>query len=246
MLHHSEDPLPVPKPDPTQSDVHAVSPLGFVPLLVMFDLDGTLIDTMGHFADLASELMHEHYGMEQGEARRRYLETSGVPLRQQLEVIFPADPKNDRTSDIYEERKTGICLRAKMPEDTVEALQLLQQEGVRVVLSSNSAQHFVDELVARCPVRFDLALGFGDGLAKGEAHVAEVAKRLGIAAEQILFVGDSLKDGELAARCEQRFVGITGTFQAPDFQRHFGERQLVIERIAELPRLIFGREIRKR
>lgn len=231
----------VARPDTTESDIHADSPLGFVPLLVMFDLDGTLIDTMQHFADLASELMEEHHGLELATARRRYLETSGIPLRQQLEVIFPGDPRNDRVSEIYEERKTSICLRAEMPPDTVSALERLQREGVRVVLSSNSAQHFVDELAARCPVRFDLTLGFGDGLAKGEAHVAEVQRRLGIAPEQILFVGDSLKDGELAQRCKQRFVGVAGTFGPEDFQRQFGAEQLVVQRIAELPALIFGR-----
>jgi phosphoglycolate phosphatase-like HAD superfamily hydrolase len=231
----------VARPDTTESDVHADSPLGFVPLLVMFDLDGTLIDTMQHFADLASELIAEHHGMDQVSARRRYLETSGIPLRQQLEVIFPGDPRNDQVSEIYEERKTSICLRATMPQETISALERLGREGVRVVLSSNSAQHFVDELAARCPVRFDLVLGFGGGLAKGETHVAEVQRRLGIAPEQILFVGDSLKDGELAERCGQRFVGVSGTFAAEDFQRRFGAEQLVVQRIAELPTLIFGR-----
>ncbi len=212
LVDTSPSEAPLAEPKTTESDVHADSPLGFVPLLVMFDLDGTLIDTMQHFADLAAELMQEHHGLELATARRRYLETSGIPLRQQLELIVPGDARNDRVSELYEDRKTSICLRAEMPSDTVSALERLQREGVRVALSSNSAQHFVDELAARSPVRFDLTLGFGDGLAKGEAHVAEVERRLGIAPEQILFVGDSLKDGELAQRCKQRFVGVAGTF----------------------------------
>lgn len=218
---------------------HATRLLSPTPKLVMFDLDGTLIDTMGHFANLAAALMHEHYGLELTLARKRYLETSGIPLRQQLEVIFPGDARNDPTSAIYEDRKTSICLEAEMAADTVAGLEALQKGGVRVVLSSNSAQHFVDELVARCPVRFDLALGFGDGLAKGEPHVAEVQRRLGVSAEDILFVGDSLKDGELAERCGQRFVGITGTFSATDFRNRF-DGAIVIDRIAELPALLFA------
>lgn len=211
-----------------------------LPELVMFDLDGTLIDTMGYFADLAAELIHEHYGVELALARQRYLQTSGIPFRQQLDVLFPDDTRNEPTSATYEQRKTGICLRAEMPADTVEALQELQRRGLRVVLSSNSAQHFVDELVDRCPVRFDLTLGFGDGLAKGAPHVAEVERRLGVPAARILFVGDSLKDGELAERCGLRFVGITGTFRAGDFRQRFDDA-VVIDRIAELPALLFGR-----
>ncbi len=63
--------------------------------------------------------------------------------------------------------------------------------------------------------------------------------RLGVARTETLFVGDSLKDGELAARCQQHFVGITGTFRPEDFRRHFGPDQPVIMQIAELPTLLF-------
>ena len=124
-----------------------------------------------------------------------------------------------------------------MSAATVDALETLRRHGMRVVLSSNSAQHFVDELAARCSARFDLALGLGRGLAKGKPHVVEIERRLGVAAERTLSVGDSLKDGELAASCGQRFVGIGGTFDADDFTRHLGQ-VLVIGSIAELPGLL--------
>lgn len=213
--------------------------LGWIPRLAMFDLDGTLIDTMGHFADLAASLIQEHYGVEWAVARKRYLQTSGIPFRQQLEVIFPQDERNEPVAATYERDKTGICLRAEFPADVATALRELQSRGIPVVISSNSAQHFVDELAERAPVDFDLALGFGEGLAKGEPHVEHVMAAFDVQPQEILFCGDSLKDGELAARCGQRFVGVVGTFDADAFRSRF-EGVHVLESIAQLPELIWG------
>ena len=61
----------------------------------LFDFDGTLVDTMGGFADIAGRVIngfHPHISFEA--ARRRYLETSGIPFFQQLEIICPEDPTN--------------------------------------------------------------------------------------------------------------------------------------------------------
>lgn len=184
---------------------------------VMFDLDGTLIDTMGALADLAAEKIAQRFAMPFDEGRRRYLQTSGIPFRQQLDVIFPGDPRNDETSAVFEREKRGICDAAQLPPEALAALEALRARGLKLIVSSNSAQHYVDEFAERAPFRFDLALGFADGLAKGEPHVARVCELLGVRREQILFVGDSLKDGELARGTGLPFVGRTGTFARERF-----------------------------
>lgn len=207
------------------------------PAVVLFDLDGTLIDTMGGFADLAAELINEHHGTDRRIARKRYLETSGIPFRHQLEAIFPGDPRNDEVAAIYEHRKQGICARAVLDADTRRGLLQLRERGIRIVVSSNGARHFIDEFQQRAPVTFDLALGFGDGLAKGAPHVARVCRELDVTPDQILFVGDSLKDGELARDNGLRFVGRTGTFNRSAFQGAFPGVPTV-DRISDLSALL--------
>lgn len=207
------------------------------PSVVMFDLDGTLIDTMGGFADLAAELINRDYGTERVIARKRYLETSGIPFRQQLELVFPKDGRNDAVAAEYEQRKGAVCARARIDADTLWMLELLRSLKIRVVVSSNSAQHFVDQFQQKLSFSFDLALGFGDGLAKGEPHVELVCRRFGVSPDQILFVGDSLKDAELARRCGQRFVARVGTFRHQDFTRAFSDVS-AIDRISDLRFLV--------
>ena len=203
----------------------------------MFDLDGTLIDTMGGFAELAAELINRHYGVDLAIARRRYLQTSGIPFRQQLEVIFPADERNDPVAATYEGRKIEVTRHATLEADAHGMLKRLRRWGMRVVVSSNSAQHFVDEFAQQSPFAFDLALGHGDGLAKGQPHVDLICRRYEVRPGEILFVGDSIKDGELARRCGQRFVGRTGTFRRQDFLASFPDAP-IIDRISDLRFLV--------
>lgn len=188
---------------------------------VMFDLDGTLIDTMGGFADLAAEIMATRHGLAAEHGRRRYMETSGIPFRQQLDVIHPGHHENDAASDEFERRKRAVCDAAVMPAKTVAALDRMQRAGIKIIVSSNSAQYFVDEFAARETFRFDLVLGFdaAAGLAKGKPHVEYTCRQLGVGRDAIVFCGDSLKDGELARACEIAFVGRLGTFTHDEFRR---------------------------
>jgi HAD superfamily hydrolase (TIGR01549 family) len=193
----------------------------FNPTVVMFDLDGTLIDTMNGFADLAAELIHRNYQWDTRLARKRYLETSGIPFRQQLDVIFPADPRNDEVASEYESRKEVVCQGILPNQDTLETLELLRSWQIRLVVSSNSAQHFVDDFQREVAFTFDLALGYGHGLAKGEPHVRLVCQHFAVNPLNILFVGDSLKDAELAQSCGCHFVARLGTFRRGDFLKAY-------------------------
>jgi phosphoglycolate phosphatase len=187
---------------------------------VMFDLDGTLVDTMGAFADLAAAVMAERHGLDRAAARSRYLETSGIPFHQQLEVICPGDPRNAAASAEFEERKRAVCDATVMDADTVAGLEALRARGYRLVVSSNTGQTFVDDFARREAFAFDLALGFdaARGLAKGRPHVEHTCRELGVTTGELVFCGDSLKDAELAEACGVAFVGRLGTFTHADFR----------------------------
>jgi len=188
---------------------------------VLFDLDGTLVDTMPAFADLAAAVMQERHGLDFAVGRGRYLETSGLPFVQQLELICPAHPVNPAASAEFEARKLAVCRSTSMDARTVAGLEALRALGLALVVSSNTGQDVVDEFTEREPLRFDLALGFDParGLAKGLPHIERTLSALRIARESLLFVGDSLRDAELAEQAGVPFVGRLGTFGADDFRR---------------------------
>jgi len=193
-----------------------------IPKLCVFDFDGTLVDTMGGFADIAADVLENQYGITFDQGRRQYLQTSGIPFFQQLEIIKPGGPKNDACAEEFESRKMDGFFEAAPSEATVRGLGILHDAGIKLAVSSNNFQHNVDVFLERHPLPVDLVLGFDDrGLEKGRPHFLKIQEQLGIGFEEMLYCGDSIKDGERAASCEVRFVGMTGTFTKDQFQERF-------------------------
>ncbi len=209
---------------------------------VMFDLDGTLVDTMPAFADLAAEVMATRHGYDRVRARERYLETSGIPFHQQLEVIVPGDARNAAASAEFEQRKRAVCDATVMDPATLDGLAGLRALGLLLVVSSNTGQEFVDDFARREPFAFDLALGFdaAKNLAKGRPHVEHTCKQFDLAREALLFCGDSLKDAELAEQNGVAFVGRLGTFTLAAFRAR-DPQTVAVGNVSELPALLRAR-----
>lgn len=205
----------------------------------MFDLDGTLVDTMGAFADLAAFLMQRSHGDDFQVARQSYLDTSGVPFAHQLEIIHANHPKNASCSREFEIRKQTITSQYGLDARTLVALNALRNWGVKLTISSNASQYFVDSFVQKSEFAFDAAMGFDptNGSKKGMPHFNHIRSQFNVSAKDILFVGDSIHDGHMAAECNVGFVGRIGTFSRATLRREFPTAPL-IEEISEIAELL--------
>ena len=204
-----------------------------LPKVLLCDLDGTLIDTMPVLADLATEVMVGMYGVPKVLARELYLDTCGLPFIAQLEDIFPGDARNQAASDLFESGKPARCTSARMPADTRAALIELRRRGVRIAVSSNNGRQNVEAFASTADFSFDLVMGYGNGLSKGRPHVQMVERAFGVGRGEMLFIGDSLHDGEIAHVEGLSFVGVAGTFSKESFLLRF-PGQPVVHRFAEL------------
>jgi phosphoglycolate phosphatase-like HAD superfamily hydrolase len=204
-----------------------------LPRVLLCDLDGTLIDTMPILADLAATVLTETYGIPRSLARELYVATCGLPFFQQLDAICPGDARNPATAARFEAAKPALCRAARMPAETRRTLAVLQGRGVRIAVSSNNGTENVDAFVADSGFPFDLALGFGAGLAKGGPHIIRAEQVFQVSRADMLFVGDSLHDGEIAASGGISFVGLAGTFSKDRFSLRFPGLP-VVTRFAEL------------
>jgi phosphoglycolate phosphatase-like HAD superfamily hydrolase len=207
-----------------------------LPRVLMCDLDGTLIDSMPTLADLATDVMESTYGTPRMLARELYVATCGLPFVKQLEEIYPGDPRNAGASDLFEGRKPAMCDQIRMPAETRRALERMRALGVRIVVSSNNGTANVETFARNSDFPFDLVLGFGGGLAKGRPHLDAASKAFGVSRKEVLFVGDSLHDGEIAEREGIPFVGVATTFSPERFMLRFPHVP-VIRRFASLPEL---------
>jgi len=191
---------------------------------VVFDFDGTLVDSMGAFADIAANVMNKHFGIDPELAKTRYFETSGEPFHKQLEIIFPGNEKNKKAALEFETKKKDSYFQKPLFSDTKDVIKHFKERDIKVVVASNNHQELVDEFVSRSGIEFDLVLGYRKpSFVKGEEHFSYIEKSLGVARKDMVFVGDSLHDAETAKQTGIQFVGKTGTFTKQDFSSKFPE-----------------------
>jgi phosphoglycolate phosphatase-like HAD superfamily hydrolase/phosphatidylglycerophosphate synthase len=205
--------------------------------VIVFDFDGTVVDSMNTFADLAAEVMPKYYPVNASIARSMYLNTSGVPFFQQLELLFPNHQANATASEEFERRKLDTYFERPLFTDVLETVHHLKKRGIKTAVSSNNFQHLVESFVTRTGITFDLVLGYKTNFEKGQEHFAYIERRLGIGREAMAFVGDSIKDGERAMHCGVEFIGKEGIFSRDQFTERFpGAR--IISTLSELKELI--------
>ncbi|HPS87792.1 MAG TPA: HAD hydrolase-like protein [Spirochaetota bacterium] len=200
----------------------------------LFDFDGTLVDTMSGFADIAARVINQfNPEISVERARERYLETSGNPFFQQLEIITPGDPANKEKARIFEETKIEGFFNSSFTTEVRETINMLRAQGNIAGIASNNFQELIDRFVANEKLDFDIVLGFRTGFEKGPMHFDYVREKFNLEKEDLTFVGDSLKDAEKAFAYGIKFVGICGTFRRSDFLKYRNDI-VTIESIKEL------------
>lgn len=199
----------------------------------VFDLDGTLIDSMTAFRQLAGELMAAAYGIRPAEAEEQYRQTSGLPFVEQIQSLYPDHPANAATVAAFEQRKLDYYATARPFPDVLPVLQQLAERGDFLGISSNNGQALVEAMVERWELPVHVVCGWHNGVGKGNAHFAAMRAASEAADDAMTFVGDSLHDAELALRHGLGFTGRVGTFAAGEFlHRYPGVR--VIRSLREL------------
>ena len=205
--------------------------------IIVFDFDGTLVNSMGNLANIAAKVMACHFGIAPEEAKRLYQMTSGLPFSQQLETLYPKQKgKNSKASEDFERLKRESYFEEASFPDTMETMRYLKSKGLKVIISSNSAQELLDRFVAQLDIPCDLVLGHKDHFCKGLPHFLYIMEHLGVGPTNIIFIGDSLKDGEWAFESGIDFIAKEGTFKKKDFEKRF-PGVLVISKLAQLKEL---------
>lgn len=186
---------------------------------VVFDLDGTVADTMPFLTDLAVGLLGR-YGLTANQARRGYLDTVGLDFAGQLEELNPGHPANSAVASEFETRKTEGFLRCPVFPDVNATLTFLDGAGIRRFLSSSTTWELVAAYLCGHGIEtaFDDYTGFQPGCPK-DRQVELLLSRHNLAPDRTLFVGDSPRDAQIVRRVGVRFVGVHRLFAREAFRR---------------------------
>ena len=167
---------------------------------VLFDLDGTLIDSAADLG-LAADDMRIARGLSSLPISD-YRASAGSGARGMLGVAFGVTPDDDGFTvlrdeffDRYEQRMTMLT----QPFDGAEALlQALARHGVPWGVVTNKSSRFVTPLLATMPMFTTAsALVCGDTTPHTKPHPAplhEAMRQIGVRPEQCVYVGDDERD----------------------------------------------------
>ena len=167
--------------------------------LVIFDLDGTLLDTLDDLADAVNwALKQEQLPRRTREEVRAFV---GNGIRNLIERAVPAGTEvaqTDRVFAGFKARYADHCADKTRPYPGIlELLARLRAEGIRTAVVSNKADFAVQTLCRDYfPGLVDCAVGERAGIPKKPApdSVQEVLRALKISREQAVYVGDSEVD----------------------------------------------------
>jgi phosphoglycolate phosphatase len=212
--------------------------------VVLFDLDGTLLDTLEDIAQAANDVL---VGLDlpahPPEAYRRFIGDGVATLfRRALPPDRVVPDLVDRCVAGFRETYARTWNVHTRPFDGIPALlDDLAAGGLELAVLSNKPDDFtrlyVDEYLARWPFR--VVLGQREGVPRkpDPAGAMEIAQRLGVPAERFLYVGDTAVDMETARRAGMCPIGVAWGFRPVEELRSSGAAA-VIERPAELLELL--------
>ncbi len=167
--------------------------------VVLFDLDGTILDDLALISAVAADVMHGAFGTAADEARIHYLATTGMPFEAQLAQLYPDAPAALRaaTARSFHQRKVAEAYaRAEPFPDVPKLLKRLAADRWTLSVTTGAETEMAELILEREGLRywFEDVLGSADGTKR--EHLAEYRRRYPGA--RMFLVGDSRFDMEAA------------------------------------------------
>ena len=207
---------------------------------VIFDLDGTLLDTLEDLRDAVNKALRS-----QGLPQRSLEEIRSFVGNGIVKLMERAVPDHRETL-AFDELMEGFrafygehCRDKTAPYPGImEMLRTLRENDIKTAVVSNKADFAVRELI---PVYFggliDVAYGENEaaGIRKKPAPdmVQQVLRELGCRTGNAVYVGDSDVDLQTAANAGMDCIGVSWGFRGREFLRQHGAG-IIIDEPSEL------------
>lgn len=179
---------------------------------IIFDLDGTLIDTIADIGNSVNDILNEFNYKKR--STNFYRDNVGGGIRDLLQRALPKD--HGRPIDAYIEPlnrfyRKNLNKEAKVYPYVIDILDLLNNNNIPVAVISNKPHEFTVECVNKFfPNHIDITIGSGvEYPLKPDPKSANyVLKQFNVDPKQSYFVGDSGFDIETARNTNMNSIGV--------------------------------------
>lgn len=195
--------------------------------LLIFDLDGTILDTLEDLKESTNYALTFHgYPARTLDEVRRFV---GNGIGKLIERAVPSNTsaeETDRVLATFKRHYGEHCSDHTKPYEGIEALlKKLREKGCQTAIVSNKADFAVQELKSQYfPGLFDFVVGEREGIRRKPCpdSVNEVLKTLGKTAAQAMYIGDSDVDIDTAKNAGMDVIGVSWGFRGRKFLEEHG------------------------
>lgn len=188
---------------------------------VIFDLDGTLLDTLEDIADSANSFLRDrHLQTHHLDAYRSFI-GNGVGML--IKRALPANRRDEKTiaagiSHFRRQYSRNWNAKTKPYNGIPELLNRLSEKNMKLAVLSNKPDEFTKKCVDTFLPAASFAIVMGQHsdmpLKPNSAGAVYISGQLGVSAEQVLYVGDSSVDMETATSAGMFPVGALWGFRS--------------------------------
>ena len=212
--------------------------------LIVFDLDGTLINSLEDLADSANYILTTHGFPTHPVDAYRYFVGDGV--RKLIERILPPEERNDTQieqcrQEFVEYYKIHMEDKTAVYDGITDLLKALKERGVKIAVATNKVHIAVKPLMKKYfpEIQFDSIIGQRDGVpVKPNPQIMyDILKETGCEPAETLHIGDTATDMQLAHNAEVTPVGVLWGYRPLEELQTAGARY-IIEHPLELLKII--------
>lgn len=188
---------------------------------IIFDLDGTLLNTINDLANSVNEVM-EHYEFPTHDCQAYKLKIG----RGFKNLIQRSVPENMRDNEEFLQEAVDLFVKiydrrykeCTVPYDGIpELIEQLHKRGIPLAVNSNKRTDYTNALVEKffSHIPFVAVYGEREGIPKkpNPAAALEIAEIMKLSPEEILYIGDSKTDMETGNNAGMDTVGVDWGFR---------------------------------
>jgi phosphoglycolate phosphatase len=200
--------------------------------LAIFDLDGTILDTLDDLADTINfALSNSGFPKRTRDEVRRFV---GNGINRLVERAVPADTSPEEAkkvrADFEAHYKAHCAIKTRPYDGIIEILKTLRESGVKAAVVSNKPDFAVKDLCELYfPGMLDFAVGEREGVRRKPApdSVLTVLEKLSTDSKKAVFIGDSDVDIETARNAGIDCISVDWGFRSREFLLESGASTII-------------------